>query len=439
MPQLKSHKSFKQLQLPHPTILFFAFTRFFAFFFSFPCITDIPLYFKKFTAAQIEGLAAYKDFAFEYPPLALVPIYLPKLFLNTSSLELYWFSYMSIMMCIDVFCFMLCRFYCKNRLKMSQDEVNYFTLIYSLFGLLLFRVIYHRLDVIVATFFVVSLLLFRAERPKIGFGFFVNSLAGLFYKIVPVFNAPIAIIFKAFNRHQGNSKKVFLSISLGALILIFCIIVSISILQFYTEGGFIKNMIPHQKRGIQIESIIGSFLLFKGVVLGSIPFTLHEYGSWNVRALEQLEFVSKVLGSLMLLCFYASLIVALFYKKKYTKKIFLSEENFLEATLITILLTLSFQRVLSPQFFIWLIPFVAIWMAKNRTIKNLLAFSFLFFTTFFIFSSDPFNSVEGQESVYFAMLNQEAITITMLFLRNVLLLILTYSITKNFFQKLISK
>jgi len=425
MQQQRSQKSFKKIGLPHPTIIFFIVTRYIAIIFSTPSYSDIDLFFKNFfTNGQILGLSAYRDFAFEYPPLSLIPIYLPKLFLSNPTLASYFLVYALAMFCADLACLLICRAYCKNRLSMSQNQINYMTLLYGLFGFLLFKLIYHRLDILASLFIAASLILFRADKSKLSPTFFTNSLLGFFYKIIPAFNAPIAIIFKAFDAHK-NSSKIFFSILRSSVIFLSCVVFIIVALQIHSKNNFVKNMMRHQERGIQIESTIGSFLLFKRMIFNQPSAIGNAYGSWDIDANLHLESATKSCGILILLGFYSAIFFTLLNKKNRAKKPHISEENFLEATLITILLTLAFQRVLSPQFFIWLAPIAAIWLTKNRSIKNLIAFSFLFLATFFIFSID-----------YFSLLNQEPITISVLFLRNIILIVLTCVITKNFFKKL---
>lgn len=184
-------------------------------------------------------------------------------------------------------------------------------------------------------------------------------------------------------------------------------------------------MLYHQQRGIQIESSFSIFFLLRHFFLGQFLPIVFDYGSFNLAAPQLLEIIAKNLGHLVLLAFYLAVFVILARKKFAQKKVKISEETFLEATLASILLFLAFQRVLSPQFFIWLIPILSIFLAKNRSLFTLLSAGAIFFLTFVIFSIN-----------YLALLNHEPILLTAVFLRNLALLAFASHLTWKFLIKL---
>lgn len=412
MQQLQNQKHYKFWK--DLTISFFVITRFVAISFSFPSFSDTLYYFGLFLKAQVDGLHIYQDFNFEYPPLAILPIYFPKLILTNFTFPYYFVIYALLMFAADCLCLVICRFFCRNRLEMNEMQINKMTMFYALFGLILFRLLYHRLDVIVALFIVGSLALFCAKKKEISYGFFVNSFFGFFYKIVPVFNLPAAIMLKAFMQKNPVKKIIYQS-------LIFTVLVAVTVfaIEIYTNHSFLKNILIQGKRTVQIESFFGSLLLFQALIINVPAHIYSQFGGWNIASSPTFEIIAKLCGILSLAGFYMILFIKLFRKKN------ISEEIFFEITLVIILLTLSFQKVLSPQFFIWLIPLAAIWLAKNRSVINLIIFSFLFFATFFIFSID-----------YFALINQAPILVVMLFLRNLVLVTFTCLLTFKLCKKL---
>ncbi len=405
---------------------FFLITRIIAIIFSFPCATDIGLYLDYSKKLLIFHLIPYKEFFLEYPPLTLVTISLPHLFIKTVSFNNYYFSFATIMFFVDCCTLQVCRIYCRDKLKMDGKEIRYFTTIYSLFGLLMFRIIYHRLDLLVALFLSLSLLLFNSKKPQLKISFFLNSFLGFFYKIIPAINVFLAIIFKAFNSNLSR-KKIVTKIFLQSTIFTLALLAAICVLEIFTNHAFLQNLSMHKNRGIQLESSYASLIMFKNFLLEKISPIFHGNDGWNVAASDFVNFVAKFLGHCLLFLFYGAVFFVLLHKKNKQQKIFLSEENFLEATLILVLLFLAFQRVLSTQFFIWLIPLSTIWLAKNRSPIFLLVFSFLFFATFFIFSID-----------YFALTNESSISVITLFLRNVVLVIFTIFLIRKFFKNLLN-
>jgi len=383
---------------------------------SFPCATDVPLYLTYFQKLDL-GLKPYSQFDLEYPPLTLIFIYFPGLLLKKLDFTPYYLFFAFFMFLVDFFCLKTCQLYCKKRLLMTEKEISYMSLLYILFTLAMFRLLYHRLDLVIALIFTTSLFFFEAKNPKLKTSFFINALVGFFYKILPAFTLPIAIIFKSV-----NSKKMVKIICLQFLFFITSLILIICVLEIYTDYNFIKNMMIHAQRGIQIESTYSSFLMFNNLLHNEHSSLYHDFGSWNIEGGFYLEIIAKFLGNFVLLFFYAAIFWILF---KQERKITISENHFLDATLITILLLLSFQKVLSMQFFVWLAPIAAIWLARNDSRKFLAIFSFIFLASSFIFSVNYLNLIE-----------EKPIFVSALFLRNILLVIITCFLTHRFLKNL---
>ena len=421
MPHPKNQKNY-QINLSLIAFCFFILSRIFAITLSFPNISDVFYYLEVFDKISLLNQIPYKDFLFEYPPLTLPIIYLSGIFSPIDNGQSYFIFFISIIFLADFFCLKISQSYCK-KLKMSDHEIAYMTILYSLFGLLLFKLIHHRLDIFIALFFTSSLMLFNSKSKNLKPTFFANAICGFFYKIIPILNAPIAILFKGFQEKSVKESiiKIIKDSSIFAAIIIFLILS----LELITNHNFIKSMLYHQERGIQIESSFASIVILKSWIFGQEIFIYQGYGAWNIKASQAFTSISKIFGSLILLSFYLIIFLKLLQKKIKNQKIEITDQSFFEATLITILIFISFQRVLSTQFLIWIIPFAAILIAKNNSIKLLLAFSMIFLATFAIFSID-----------YFAILNQEPILLTILILRNLFLMAFTTILAINYLKKL---
>ncbi|MES2961419.1 MAG: hypothetical protein V4694_03440 [Pseudomonadota bacterium] len=418
MQQFSGLKKFPAIKTGDLVLVFFILTRIIAFVFSY-FATDVPLYLIYFQKLDL-GLTPYSQFTLEYPPLTLIFIYFPGLFLKEINFVSYYVSFVFLMFLTDFFCLKICQLYCKKRLLMNEKETSYMSLLYTLFTLAMFRLLYHRLDLVIAVIFTISLFFFEAKNPKLKLRFFINTLLGFFFKIVPAFTLPIAIIFKS-----ANNKKMLKIICQQSLFFIASLIIIISALEIYTDHTFIKNMMVHSERGIQIESTYASILMFNNLLHDMHSPIYHDFGSWNIKGSFYLEFIAKFLGNFVLLFFYAAIFWIFFNKNKRDQKITISESHFLDATLITILLLLSFQKVFSLQFLIWLAPIAAIWLTKNRSWKFLAIFAFIFLASSFIFSSR-----------YFDLVDEKPIFVTALFLRNILLVIVTCFLTHRFLKNL---
>lgn len=381
--------------------IFFVLTRLVAIFFGLPSASDITLYFAYFLNLD-SGLSPYSQFSLEYPPLVLVPIFLAGK-IDSQSLIDYSAGFSVIMFFADCACLMVCYQYCKNHLRMSDQKISEMIFFYALFGLPMFQLLYQRLDLIVALFLSLSLILFRGSKLI----FALSAFLGFFYKIIPALIMPAAIIIK-----EKRPIKIIKN-SLIFLVSLFC---AIWILELFTDHSFVKNMLFHAERDIHFESLFGSLIILQNLLVGKISIIYQNYGSFIIKASKPLIDFSKFFGHLILITFY----VALFFKFRNRQKI--SDEDFLNVSLLTILLFLTFQRVLSPQFFIWLIPILSIWLVQNYSRKIFLIFLFLFLATWAVFSID-----------YSALVGQEPILVTILCLRNFVLLGVTIFLIKNFF------
>jgi hypothetical protein len=435
MQHLKGRKSLqvkeniKVRDFSKSVFAFFIITRILAIICSLPCITDVGLYLDYAVKGVVFDMQAYSSFDFEYPPLALLLIYWPIIIL--SKIDIYYFqpyyiTFACMMFALDFCCLKTCQFYCKERLAMKKEEISYMSLLYSLFGLLLFRILYHRLDMVMALFFSLFLVFFQAKKSSLNWRFYTSIIAGFFYKIIPIFILPSALLLKAFSAKESASKAIA-KIFVVAVITLSVFGGVIYSLELYTEHNFVRNMLYHQERGIQIESSYASIILLINMLMNKISLIYNGYGSWNIKESPFMEIIVKNFGHLVMIGFWTALFFVLLYKKLNHEKIKISEENFLEATLLTILLFLAFQPVLSMQFFIWLIPVSAIWLTKNRSIKFLLIFAFIFFASFAIFSLD-----------YFALINEAPILVTILALRNIALIAFTGFLLVRFFNKIYS-
>lgn len=421
MPQ-KDQKTY-QLNLTTIAFTFFIASRFIALFLAHIKSSDVAYYLNISEKIFFLDFIPYLDFSFEYPPLSLIAIYLPALISQIDSSAAYYIYFICMMFFIDYFSLKLTQNFCK-KLQIPEKEIACVTIIYSLFGLMVFELLYYRLDLIVALFFLLSITVIENKKGQISplnKSFFTTIITGFFYKIIPAINAPIAIFFSHFKNSKNNQeaiKKIIISTTIFAFLIIFII----SLLQVTTNHNFIKNMLYHQDRDIQIESSFSSLLILKNLVFNEKIYFYLSHGALNIKASEPYIYLSKFFGNLILISFY--LLVFCKLLKNSSKKIFTSH-LLIEGTIVTIMIFLSFQRVLSPQFFIWLIPIVAIFIVKNNSKKLLLAFLALFFSTFIIFTVD-----------YFALTAQNKTLLTVLILRNIFLILFTIILTKNFLKKL---
>jgi len=420
MNLIKDQKSFLQSSaFLYIAIILFSISRFVAIFFSFPTISDVGLY-NEYYGKIYFGMMPYKDFLVEYPPLSVLLMFFAG---KISTQEIYsfypqdyFYSLALILFIIDNICLVLTIRLAKSYFKFSNNQITYLITLYTVFGLILYRTLYHRLDLIVGVFLLLSLYLFLFEKR----GLYLNSIAGFFYKIIPIFNLPIAIIINVCNK-ISNAKDRVIRISMVSAILLLVLTILIIILEVATNYYFIESISIHRDRVIQCESLYASIILLANLFNENAQIIEFTRTGWDVEVKNNLVLAfSKYFGFMLLFGFYIYFFILSIQKKNKIPR-----EILLEATLIIILLLISFQRVLSPQFFIWLIPIISIWIVKENSKIFLIIFSFLFLSTAIIFPEN-----------YFAFVfNQVPAMIILLFIRNITLLILTLYLTIRFLKK----
>jgi len=417
--QLPDQKSFLRNK-DKEVLAFFVISRIFAIFASAVFISDVGDYQKYAQNIISLGLMPYADFSFQYPPLSLLPIYFSGIFLS----EIYYKSYLIIfsclMMAIDFSCLALCRKYCQNHLKFNLSQVNYMTLLYSLFGALLFALIYHRLDMVIA-FLLISLVALSLNKEK-SYSFFALSIGGFFYKVVTVFMAPLAIILQSFALRK-QKKEALLQIIKISLIYLSLLAILLITIDFIFSQKLIINIFNPQDQGIHIQSLYGSILLLANSTLATNFEISYNYGIFSISSSVFFEALSKILVWLAIIAFYVSLVFSLYEKKD--KKIIFDSYLFLEGCLVVMMIILSLHRVLTPQLFIWIIPLISIYLTKNSSKFIFGSFLAIFVATFYLYHFDASD-----------LAAEELLKIIVLFCRNIILVILTANLTTSFFKKL---
>ena len=388
-------------------IFFFIISRVIALFFSFRTFTDVVMYYDYYRKFSY-GLIPYFHFDFEYQPLSFLLIITSGIFANHHDITSYYFSYVALMLLFDVLNIYLCIKICK-KYAMSQQSINFMIIIYSLLGLVFFKILYHRLDIVVASFILLSIYLLLKGRDK---SLFINSYAGFFYKIIPTFNLPAAII--VLNSPGNNFYYRVFQQSFYFLLIVILTMLGLELV----ANEYIYSILHHANRGIQMESLYGSIILFTDLITGHISHIDDIYGAFHVRSTLFFEYIAKYLGFFILALFHLYL-ARLGAQKK------LQRSDFLTISLLVFLLFISFQRVLSPQFLIWILPLLAIYLSINRLHKDLMIWCLIYLLSALIFYPH-----------YGSLINQEPILINLLLIRNLLLIYMSFKIFSNFSQQI---
>lgn len=301
-------------------IALFLITRIFALFFM-PQILSDTIYYATLAQKMLRGFIPYIDYTFEYPPLSIIPIYLPGLI----SLEHYRMIFMILALIVDCFIFW----------KILKESKN--ALFYVFLSSFLMPFYFERIDI-----FMILPMIYAVHNYTLGknnTGIFWSTIAG-WLKLIP-FITYIGI-FKDFKNFPRSLTKIII---LNLLVLTICSLL------FY--GNMLDFLKYHLNRPFQIESVAIS-VFFALSYIFDISFTkVTSFGSQNIEFLHQEYFLK---GTSITLFFIFCWLSYFYYKHK-------SRINLYDLTSVFILFLMIFSKVLSDQFFIW--PLALIFLGSS--------------------------------------------------------------------------
>ena len=372
-----------------------------------PYVTDVVLYFDQAKQA-LEGMRAYTDFSFPYPPLSLPLIYLPGLF-HLENFYTYRDSFIKELFCVDLLLITASYLVMKRYLAFKPKQIFNALLLISFFGLMQGHLLYDRIDLGVALVNVVLLGLALAHQP---WGMTaVTSNLGVLFKFIPFFPAGFLYLV-------SHSKEKWTGIALKLGLFLIPALSLIFILEHTSHPGIQNYLFEHGERGIQIESVWATpYMLAKVWARSSEIGVDTNFGAQHLKEgwiSPVVVFFSKIVGFGIF-----ALLGFLILKRK--PKV--SKELLLYTPTTILLVFLATQRVLSPQFFIWLIPFLAMTIIHSKS-RSLLVGSVALYTLTYI----------GFDLGYWEFVKFNSFFVHIVAMRNVVLLIVTGLMLKQFFK-----
>jgi len=424
-----------------------------------PSNTDVKLYshyaFEKSNALR-NNVTIYdtNDATIEYPPLAIMWMSAPMLFLNmddefgSMSQDTFYkwrtiFKYFCFGFDMFLFCILLILFLDKS----SSFKVGLRGLIvYVVTGSLLFYFLYDRLDLYLGGILFLAFLLLRSHKHWM---FALSMLAiGINFKLVPILLVPLFIIGTIPANFIGYFYKGLFRKQLVLAVLkrsLFLVGVTFSLfLPFYFWGGSstLDFLSYHSDRGLQLESIYSSILMMLHYI--GLPVSVNfAFGSFNLES-ELSAFFSVISSLFVVVSVLGILLFCISRLKQHSLQSEAGEvlnkdtktlaqffpQTFLYLTIATLLAGIAFSKVFSPQYLLWLVPLFGLLTYQNKSAKwagvlfvfvcllTALIYPFLYFTDF----------VHNQAALADGSVCWEAPTIlaaTILILRNFLLIATT--------------
>jgi hypothetical protein len=361
--------------------------------------SDINLY-TMLAERMAAGQKPYIDFPLEYPPLALPFIVVPG-WLSGGG-ESYANFFRLQMMLFDIGSLILLVASVRRLFPGDNGKILMATVIYLVLTAISFQVLYDRFDMVIA--FLVMLAIYLALISRWAWAY-IAILAGVFAKLTPAILLPLAAIWQYRSEHKTSPlvRDLGIAVIIGAVSLI------VSVLIFGEWWGYMLEY--HGGRGIQIESIYSSLILILNFA-GIEAAINHQFGAFQVT-----NVFSNVLAGIAMPLMAAGVLgayVIFFFKAKVSDPAG-GRKLFVECALVTLLGFVIFNKVLSPQFLIWLFPLAAVMATFTRDKITFIAlWSLAAVMTTLIF---PY--------LYRQLVLMQALPVTILALRNACLIALT--------------
>ncbi len=333
-----------------------------------PWYSDVPLYFKYAVATHDFGRAPYLQEKIEYPPLAFEAMVLPRYFdsqrLSPALAKYvdwkamftdYHRAFRVLMAVAEGVGFVL---FCLTLARRRSDLLAIGCWGYVLASTPLAHVLHTRLDAgLLALLMLWAYAWTRSPRSGPGISLGLAYLAvglGISYKLVPIVTVPFLLLAdwqagRGWARLRASATGLAY-LGIGAFLPYLPLLKS--------SGSSLLNWLNfHADRGIEVESIYATLMM----VLAPLGLELQAFsgpGSWDVKSSLTAFLIPAST------CLVAASLVALGALAWVRRANYDRDMAFRFACLATIL-TVTFSKVLSPQYLIWCLPLILLWGADT--------------------------------------------------------------------------
>jgi len=316
-------------------------------------ISDVPHYFVNFASRMADGLVPYRDFFVEYPPL-----FVPLLVAAGLDADQATFSvrFAGLMATLVAFACVLTALTASREEEDAESARPYVVAaVSSVFTLLLGPIAANRYDAAVALVVALVVLLMAAGRwsavaAMIGIGFAL--------KVTPAMLLPLALLVAPANRIRGMAVAFTLTAAAP-----FAMVLTLG-------GDATENLgrmfVYHLGRPLEIESVLATpFWIAK--LAGILDIKVGLAAGSQVIVSATADAVAKV-SSVLLLAALGSVLALVWRRREAVRA-----DTSLQALVVLATLLASFvgSKVLSPQYFVWIIPVAALVAVERRLLGAL--------------------------------------------------------------------
>ena len=300
-------------------------------------IIDTPVY-ETYGDAIVDGHAPYQSFAVEYPPGALPMFVLPSLFTSPGRSDVYQHRF-GLLMALCGAALLIALTFAVTALGFGPSAAAGALVLAALVPLLLGSVVLTRFDLWPAALAAGALAAILSGRVRLGH---VLLGAGVAAKVWPAVLLPltVAYVWRTRGRREG---LVCLGITVGVVVAV--------VLPFFvlSPHGVWRSFERQLSRPLQIESLGAVLIVAAHHVVGTGATMISSRGSQNLGG--GFAHGVGVLQSLVELGVLVGIWVVFARRER-------SREELVRYSAAAVVAFIALGKVLSPQFLIWLIPFV---------------------------------------------------------------------------------
>jgi hypothetical protein len=303
--------------------------------------------FYEYAGRILSGQLPYRDFVAEYPPLALGFFTLPRMLGESFRWYYVWFQTEVVVVDLAI---VLALYLAARRWSLSPWRL---IALYTMAVLAVGPINLQQFDILPAAFSLFAVLQFAAGGA-IGAGIWLAL--GVMTKVYPVLLAPIFVLLA----WRSNTRGVLRAIGAFAVA---CVVVLLPWLA--RSPSSLRTLLSyHANRPIQIESLY-STLAFAGRSFGAGWIdVVHTFGSFNIIG-PFVDVLARV-STLVLLVVLAGA-YALVYGAARPRRDAAREPEFVShAAFVVLAAAMIASKVLSPQYLVWLTPFVPFVIGPRR-------------------------------------------------------------------------
>jgi hypothetical protein len=319
-------------------------------------LSDLGYYYDGMVLKMAQGLAPFRDFFIEYPPLFVPLLAAPGTHFDERGYVLRFAVMMVALMAVS------CVLSALAAYSEQMPSRAYATaILFSCYTLLLGPIAANRYDPAVALVLAGIILAMAHDRWVIA-GVLIG--VGFALKVTPIMLLPIVLLLAP----RRSLVRALVGCGVAAAVPFACVL---------AEGGraasnLVQMMAYHLDRPLEIESVLAT-PFWIGRLLGVSSVTVANAAGSQVVASATADLVAKLSSGVLLIALGA--VFALVWRRRPT---IASDPSMLFLSILaTILASLMGSKVLSPQYFVWLIPAVALVAFDDRIIGALMAVALL--------------------------------------------------------------